>query len=372
MNRANSRTRWIQIGFFILLLVCVGQVGWWMLDQRIHSTELAERMSRDLESDLQAAQAMVELGIPASEVANTFETVTETGAELAVDPNVLAQLENENHRRLRRYVWEGSFFLVVLIAGMTVLARALHQEVVLRRRQQNFLAAVGHEFKSPLTGVRLAAETLALRDPPADRRQRLIRQILDELERLEGMIENLLDTARIEDGKSTFRAEPIELCGTIRDAVRAFEARAQSSGVMVQIDLEDEIFIETDRSALATVLRNLLDNAWKATRDKEGAQIKVRAYHGSNGVTMEVHDNGEGFAPEETDKLFEKFYRPGDEMRRGGQGSGLGLYIVRVLVKRSGGQIRAFSSGRTKGATFTVVWPAMKEASHSLPEREPV
>lgn len=371
MNRPNSRTRWIQIGFIVLLLVCVGQVGWWMLDQRIQATELADRTIQNLANDLQAAQGMVELGIPVSDVAQAFETVTETAGELAIDPNVLAQVENESYHRLRRYVWEGSFFLLVLIAGMTVLARALHQEAVLRRRQQNFLAAVGHEFKSPLTGVRLAAETVALRDPPADRRQRLIRQILDETERLEGMIANLLDTAQIEEGGATLRTGPVELSGAIRNAVLEFEARAESSGVSIQTDLED-LFIEADRRALVTVLRNLLDNAWKATRNTDGGQIQIRTHRGSKGVIIEVQDNGEGFPSEEADKLFEKFYRPGDEMRRGGQGSGLGLYIVRILVKRSGGQIDAFSPGRAKGATFTVVWPGMEDTAHSLPEGEPV
>lgn len=372
MSRVHSRTRWMQIGLIVLLLVCTAQVGWWIVDQRIHANQLADRAMQKLENDLHAAQTMVKHGIPASEVAGAFESIIQTGGEFAIDPDVITRLQTSAHHRLRRYAWEGSFFLIVLVVGMAVLARALHQESILRRRQQNFLAAVGHEFKSPLAGARLAGETLLLRDPPPDGRRRLIAQILNELERLEDMIANLLDTARIEEGSDLLQVEPVEVAGAIRNAVDALQPRAESSGVEIRTELEGGLVIQADQKALATVLRNLLDNACKATANCDGGEIRIRAHSTAKGVTIEVQDDGEGFPPEEGRKLFEKFYRPGDEMRRGGRGSGLGLYIVRHLVQRSGGQIHAFSEGKEKGAKFTLLWPRMKDNPQSMAAGEAV
>jgi signal transduction histidine kinase len=112
--------------------------------------------------------------------------------------------------------------------------------------------------------------------------------------------------------------------------------------------------------AVRTVLRNLVDNAIKAVAAKGGGVVRVEGRRAAGAVELEVRDDGVGFPPEEADRLFEKFYRLGDELRRTSPGSGLGLYIVRRFVQLTGGRVSARSAGPGEGAAFTVRWPAAR------------
>ena len=120
--------------------------------------------------------------------------------------------------------------------------------------------------------------------------------------------------------------------------------------------------IDADRTAIETVLRNLLDNAVKACVAGEGSEISLGARRANSNVVLTVHDNGLGFPPEHGAQIFKKFYRLGDELRRKTPGTGLGLYIVKRLVDLSGAKIAAESEGPGKGATVTVHWPAAEHA----------
>jgi len=282
-------------------------------------------------------------------------TTTPEG-HMVPDPAVAARLDEERDRRLNRYFWEGGFFLAVLVAAVAMLWRAVHEEAELRRRQQNFLAAVSHELKSPIATSRIAAETLEMRELPAPERRRLVGRILRNLARLEGMVVNLLDTARIEAGAVAVSREPIDLAPTLASTLAAFEERAESEGVLLEVTLPGGLTVVGDAEAARTIVRNLVENAFEAVSQAQEPTVRVRARSIDGVVHLEVEDNGAGFATLDGEKLFEKFYRPGDEMRRGGRGVGLGLYIVRELASRSGALVSAWSAGPGKGATFTVDW----------------
>ena len=121
------------------------------------------------------------------------------------DQAVIAELDSEADARINRIFWEGGFFLIVLLGGLTIMTRTIRLDAELRRRQQNFLAAVSHEFKSPLASIRLAAETLTRHSDSAEDIQRLGNRILADDERLLRMVENLLDTTRLEEGQHQAR-----------------------------------------------------------------------------------------------------------------------------------------------------------------------
>ena len=158
MTVRRDPTQLMQIGFLALLSISAATVGWWMYDHVQYARSVEQRF--------------------------------------ASDP-VVAE---DSDARINRILWEGGFFLVVLIGGMAVLTRTLRHDAELRRRQQNFLAAVSHEFKSPLASIQLAAETLVLRSRDDDGK-RLGTRILEDGERLLRMIDNLLDTTRLEEGR---------------------------------------------------------------------------------------------------------------------------------------------------------------------------
>lgn len=314
----SRNTRRVQLGLLVLLVICFAQVGWWMLDQWMYMRSLSE-----------AAAGAPEL-----------------------------QARIDQARRMNRYLWEGGFFLLVLLAGMSVLARAVWQESQLRYRQQAFLAAVSHELRSPLASSRVAAETLLLREPPEADRERLLQRLLRNLRRLEDMVANLIDTARIEEGQIVLHPEPVQLLGALEPLLAGFRERAADTGLEFRIDLDPTSELYGDPEALRTVVRNLLDNAFKSVEAAPGGRVELVAERNDGRAIVSVVDSGVGFEARDRERMFERFWRPGDEMRRGGTGAGLGLYIARALATRSGGTLTAFSEGPGTGARFELVWPA--------------
>jgi signal transduction histidine kinase len=330
MNGARSRspsTRSVQMVFLLLLMVCAAQLAFWIWDEWRYTGLMTQRLS----------DALAATGVGADEI---------------------ARLGTERAQRLNRYAWEGAFFLAVLIAAMAVVLKALREESELRRRQERFLAAVSHEFKSPLASLRLSVETLALRDPPAAERAELVRRIVVELGRLERMVSNTLDTSRLASGGESHpeRVALDEIVAEMTDELREFAAEC---GVRVDAQVPHALIVHADRDGLRTVVRNLLHNAIKASPRE--AVVQVHGEADVHEVVLEVSDDGVGFPPKEASRLFEQFYRVEGDGRGRMQGTGLGLYLVERLVAHAGGRVRAQSAGHGLGAVFTVRWPRPAE-----------
>jgi signal transduction histidine kinase len=315
MTLRRDPTQLMQIGFLTLLLISAATVGWWMYDHVQYARSVEERF--------------------------------------ASDPSVA----EDSEARINRVIWEGGFFLVVLIGGMAVLTRTLRHDAELRRRQQNFLAAVSHEFKSPLASIQLAAETLVLRSRDDDGK-RLGARILEDGERLLRMIDNLLDTTRLEEGRQRLQPQLTNLRAAAASAVAAIAGRTQASGITVTQAVPEALAVHVDPLVIETGLRNLLDNALKSCIAAKSGSIHVEATRDAGGIVLAVSDDGLGFPPEDAGMIFEKFHRLGDELRRATPGTGLGLYIVKRLVELSGGTVHAASSGPGRGATVSMRWPA--------------
>src|SRR5690606_27652526 len=176
------------VGFLTLLVVLVIQVAWWVTDHVSYTSAVERRIEALYSADATVVGELLRGRVPPA--LNTLMPHLDIGSSDArVKPDALAELARDTAARKNRYIWEGAFFLVVLIGGMGVLSRAILHDRELRRRQQNFLAAVSHEFKSPLASMRLAAETLVMRSKEPDT-QRLGRRILDDGERLLRMVDN--------------------------------------------------------------------------------------------------------------------------------------------------------------------------------------
>jgi len=358
MNDTFTGARRSQIAFAVLLAVCAAQVGWWMLDQWVYTAEVQRRIEREWQQSLSAARAMRDRGIEASTVDAMFPDLVIDGAgDFEVAPTARDAAEAERSSRLNRYAWEGGFFLVVLSAAITVLWRAVGVEMRLRRRQRNFVTAVTHELKSPLASVRLSAETLLRRDADAPTRSRLLGRLLNSLDRMEATVSNVLETARIDEHKLSLQPDIFPPAQSIAGIIDAMEPSAHSAGVTLRSSCSDGLVVRVDRRAFETVIRNLVANAIAATDGMPDGRVTVSAVGGETLASVEVADNGCGFPPEDAEKLFEKFYRPGDELRREGRGTGLGLYIARAMVSASGGRLSAHSEGPGHGARFRSTWP---------------
>lgn len=354
----DRRTRRLRWAFVALLLVALAQVVWWMFDQARLMDELTARLTEAVEQERVAAERLLALDVDVQELARSFPNLDFDSGTVRVSSEWLAELEQERRGHLNQYRWEGGFFLTVLLLGLVVMSRAMAREVELRRRQENFLAAVTHELKSPLASVRLGLETLDRRpDMTAERRGRTVHRALADTDRLEGLIENVLATAQFEEGAVFSEPEDLQLTTAV-DRVIASTSKIESAGCAVDNDIASDVVVHADAAAVATVVRNLLDNAIEATRGAASPAVRFTARADGAAVVLRVEDNGVGFDPALAERLFEKFYRPGDELTRRRSGTGLGLFLVRRLVELDGGSVRALSDGAGRGARFEVSWPA--------------
>ena len=348
----------LQIGFLALMIVSAALVTYWIADNIVYSRQVRSQMEALYRGDAKAVAAIYAGADQATlDALLPHLNVDKANRTASIRPAAIEAVRLASARRINRYLWEGSFFLVVLFGGMAVMTRTIRHDAELRRRQQNFLAAVSHEFKSPLASMRLAAETLVMRAQEADS-QRLGRRILEDDERLQRMIDNLLDTTRLEEGRHEMAPAACPLAAAVKASVAEIAERAARHQIETSVDVDESLILNVDPTALESILRNLLDNAVKACVAGDGHRIAVKAGRNQDVLALSVSDDGAGFAPDDAAMMFEKFYRLGDELRRSTPGTGLGLYIVKRLVQLSGARISAHSDGPGRGATVTISWPA--------------
>jgi signal transduction histidine kinase len=365
----NRSPRVFQITSLLLLFVCFAQAAWWVFEEARYTGEVRARSETLYAADAGAGEELRAAGVDPARVEQLFPHLEVTDDGVRIAPAALAELESARRHRLRRYGWEGSFFLLVLLAGMGVIVQALRANTRLLARQQNFLASVSHELKSPIASVKLSAETLLLRRPEPDKVARLANRMVRDSDRLSTLVSNLLDVARLEDGRAEIAPSVQPLRPLVDSTLRELEHDLAS--IAVEIDVGPDLRVWADAEALRTCLRNLIGNAAKSVAsaahdvgDMSAGRIVIRATASGPGrIDIVVRDDGVGFPHEEKRRIFEKFYRPGDELRRRTKGSGLGLYLVRHLAALHGARVAGTSAGPGRGATFTLKWPSTGSAS---------
>lgn len=354
-------TKALQIGFIGLLVTCFAQVSFWIVDQVRYTAAVRDELVSSYEREAEMAQHLLDEGATPAAIAAQWPHLSVEGDRAVVSPEEIRRIDDSRSRRLNQYGWEGSFFLVVLVGGIGVIAAALRQRQALHRREENFVAAVSHEFKSPLASLRLSAETLARRKPDEATAERLSARMVGDVERLESMVTNILDAARLDDRSRHYDTGTVELSRSAARIVDRVACQASLRGVVLTASVPEDALVRADRTALEAVIENLLRNALKSVAANGGGEVRLAAERDGTHWRIEVIDDGLGFESAEAARLFEKFYRPGDEMRRRTEGTGLGLYIVKKFVEEHGGRVRAASDGPGRGATFRIWWPACEE-----------
>jgi signal transduction histidine kinase len=367
-------TRVFQLTALALVVVSAVQVGWWLFDQRAYTLEKVSAANAAYAEQTAAAQALLDSGASAQQVQQLLPQIVVSGAHAALAPAVEQALRTEEQRRLNQYAWEGGFFLLALGVCIAVIARALSAEARVLEEQDSFLALVSHQFKTPLASLQLSLETLALRAPPPEAAGRLIDRMLADLARMELMVTQILESARLERGRADFRAEPVQLATAVGRVIGQVEERARAEQVSIASDIAPGLYVVSDALALDVVVRNVLENALTAVRAAGGGRIVLSARARSDEVVLSVEDSGIGFAPAEAPRLFEKFTRL-HAAAGGAYGTGLGLFIVRRLMELAHGRVGAHSDGPGKGARLTLTWPGgsqqVSPASGSAAAPEP-
>lgn len=254
----------------------------------------------------------------------------------------------------------GTLFYALLIAGLTLLCAWLVREMRHSQRQQAFLDAVTHEMKTPLASLRLYLDTLARRDPGADQRGVFLGRMRQDVDRLERTVDQVLAAARAARARGSERA-PVALRDLLATLVREAQEQYHLPPGALRLEIDGDPTALGDANELSLIFRNLVDNAIKYS----GAQVDVRVFAtagADGGVRVEIEDRGVGIPREELRRIFQPFYRAGVEAQRRVKGLGLGLFIVRFLVRRQGGRVEAHSAGPGHGSSFQVTLRAAPSA----------
>ena len=253
----------------------------------------------------------------------------------------------------------GSVMFLLLIAGLVLIVLLLLREVRLNERQSNFVSAVTHELKTPVASLKLYLETLEYRDVPPDRRSEFYRTMHQDIERLNMTIHNVLNAAMYTD-RPVAEPRPLDLARVAHRAAELTLTRHQLAKGAIRYAGPESLRVAGDAQALETALVNLLDNAVKYSKEKVDVELEV--WGDADGQAhVRVRDHGIGMSRTHLPFIFTRFYRIGAEVRRSRTGTGLGLFIVRAIVKGHKGSISVDSPGPDRGATFTITLPGLLE-----------
>jgi two-component system phosphate regulon sensor histidine kinase PhoR len=262
------------------------------------------------------------------------------------------QLRKEYRRQEYMIYGEAGMFVVILLLGMWLINRSYHKEIQSARQRRNFLLSITHELKSPIASIRLVLETLRKRDLPKDRTNKLTESALRENERLHRLVNDLLLSARLESAYEPV-FEPVNLTKLIQDHILYYQEKFPA-GEFHFHPTSTITLLKADQNGLTSVLVNLLENAIKYSGSQ--LQVTVRLTWTEKHIRWEIADQGIGIPEPEKEKIFEKFYRVGNEDTRKTKGSGLGLFIVSQIIKAHGGTI-SVRDNEPQGTIFVIDLP---------------
>jgi signal transduction histidine kinase len=280
------------------------------------------------------------------------------GPVAAVAPD-FAAVELADRDAVRRYVLVAGGLLLVTIVGFYVLTKSVRREVETARRKEDFVAAVTHELKTPLAGIRMYAEMLGEGWVPEGGSPReYAGRIVEETGRLARLVDRVLDLAAVERGLVKASAVPGDLGEAVRTAVATCEPASAEAGVPVRVEVEEGLpLVPFDAALVRQIVVNLVDNAVKYSARSATKDVLVSVRRDGDDVALAVADRGVGIEPEDRPRLFAPFQRGGREETRTAPGVGLGLALVKRYAEAHRAKV-SLESEPGKGTTVTVLFPA--------------
>lgn len=250
----------------------------------------------------------------------------------------------------------GVALLVTVLAGVIVYFALSVKAIALSQRQSNFIDSVTHELKSPLASLKLYLQTLTRRSVPVERQEEFHRFMLQDVERLDGLIDHLLDAARTLNRRPA-ATDDVTTVAPLLEQVRSMVLQRHAvKEESVRIECDPELKVRGREADIEIVFRNLLDNAVKYSLPEP--RVEVTAAVERSTITVRVTDNGPGIPLTQRHAVFRRFVRLGSELERSTPGTGLGLFLVRSLVKQLGGKVTAKGRLTGQGSVFEVELPA--------------
>ena len=300
---AGKRFRYIIVVYWLLLLYIVAALVWWFVS--------LERQNQDL----------------------TNLRLSELNSQKAtLDPKKFAEenfkIEDDSKRNTDKYIAEGVTFLILIFVGAFFVYRSTSKQFRVQQQQQNFMMAITHELKTPISVAILNLETLQKYQLDVEKQKKLIRMTLQETSRLDTLINNILVSSQLEGGGYVSSKEELDFSSLFKDCIKEAKTRYPEGNFIENI--EPEIEIAGDPLLLQLLISNLIENAVKYSPKEKPIICKLN--RSGKDVLMNIIDEGIGIADTEKTKIFEKFYRTGNESTRKTQGTGLGLYLCKKIA----------------------------------------
>lgn len=340
------------------------------LDEGVFATALREEMNRDRRGPWRdAAFALFDLRdetVVTGESQKRQETALERPPEerfpawrLVVYKRPASELIAQGRWRIMLQYTVLGFSLLSLLVGVIVLFKGLDDAQRLVTMKANFLSAVSHELKTPLTAIRMFSEMMASGRAPAEKSIQYAGRIGVEAERLQGMIDGILSYTRLEEDPAALRFEEADLSAIARESATLLTEAFARARIRLVTRIAPQAMVRGDYNALRSIIRNLLENALKYSPADTQVTLDVKAHDKdiAEGVILRVADQGIGIDPADHKRVFDKFYRAGDEMTRKTQGSGLGLALVKRIADAHGARIE-LNSKPGEGTEMIVSFPA--------------
>jgi two-component system sensor histidine kinase SenX3 len=257
----------------------------------------------------------------------------------------------------------GIIFFGLLIAGLVVNTIFLVREIRRNEQHDSFLNAVTHELKTPIASIRLYLETLASRNLDEAKRREFYRIMLEDTDRLLGTVEQVLKAGELRHASERKNWQEVQFSNIVREVLALARVRHNLSPDTLHFGAEprEEITVLGNPEELRTAVFNLLDNAIKYSGAKKNIVVNLLTPD-IDSVVFRVHDEGIGIPHNELKRIFKRFYRASNSKTNQVKGTGLGLFIVRSIARRYGGDASAESAGEGQGSTFTIRLPRVYHA----------
>lgn len=312
--------------FWMLLFYIIAALVWWYVSLQHQSRLLTEQQ---------------------------YQNLSIKKEELSPDEyNVeYSAISKDKERNTQKYAGEGVIFLILILVGAYFVFRSIKRQFKLQQQQQNFMMAVTHELKTPISITRLNLETLQKYNLDPEKQKKIIKTTLAETARLNFLTSNILVSAQLESSNTSSDKEELDLSTLLKDCIRDFQVRYPE--IVFKTEIEDEADVKGDALLLQMLINNLLENAIKYS-PKE-SPITAVLHREKTGIVLLLKDGGPGIPDEEKSKIFSKFYRIGNESTRKTQGTGLGLYLCKKIAATHNGDI-SVTNNIPKGSIFTVTF----------------
>ena len=311
MNGNNRKIKLPNFSYLLLIYIILA-AGWW--------TILLFRLNR------QSHEAQLKLYHLEQQIKNP-----------GIDgpPENIEEVTAQFRRKKNMIAGETIFFLISIVAGAILIHRANRERIDLARRQRNFILAVTHELKTPLTAIQMVLETFIRRKPNEEQQKLLVNGAMEETQRLKYLVENLLTVARSGELKKE-DGEPTDLHMHLQEIVQRYRQTFPNAKINYRPEAVKSI-VKGSRDDIYQVFTNLFDNAFKYAG--EHCSIGLSTQNADNDIVILFTDNGPGIPDEEKKNIFKLFYRIGTEEYHHKPGTGVGLYIVHTLVSRLQGTV---------------------------------